>query len=205
MSNKKPLVQKVIPASLHSYFLVEKKNNNINVDRYSSPIKLHSCISGASTQLNNMADNLSKASSVYLDEEDYCPTKLMIKVPPTDKEQTIEVIEITNAGCLNIMSMLTKDLKVDPVILKNNNNLISCVITLFLKHHLCRIGDVQCKVVYPHYFPKQGSDLSLGKTPISCGSCVGFQDSMPPISARKQGINDSIGSNKRSCSEIPIK
>ena len=69
MNKNKPLVQSVIPASLPYYFTVE--NTTKDLTKPSKPSLISLDINTSKSIKATMTNNLSKSSSVQIDEDDH--------------------------------------------------------------------------------------------------------------------------------------
>ena len=141
-------------------------------------------------------NNISKTSLVHMDKDEVQDTKLVITVPPSDKEQTFELLNFTPAGCVSILNMLQHELGADPAVL-NNGTVISCVTTAIFCNHPHRVGDAHLRVVHPHSFPKRPNGNGYGDTPISCNSKNSFMPSRTPNGSRKRSFAEGLDVNKK--------
>ena len=141
-------------------------------------------------------NNNSKTSSVHMDDDEVQDTKLVITVPPSDEEQTFELLNFSQAGCVSILNMLQHELGADPSVL-NNGTVISCVTTAIFCNHPRRVGNAQLKVVNQHFFPKQSNGSVYSDTPILCNSKASFMPLRTPNSTRKCPLTKGLDFSKR--------
>ena len=93
MNTNKPLVQSVIPATLPYHF--SAVNTNRDLTKHSKTPLTSININTSDSIKEMMTDDLSKSSLVHIDDKDYQDTKLVIKVPASDKEQSYELLNFT--------------------------------------------------------------------------------------------------------------
>ena len=152
MSTNKNLVQSVIPATLPYHFSTEN-TTSIRKEHNITPLTVIN-ISASNSIADTMTDNnISKESSVHMDDKEYQDTKLLITVPASDKEQTFELLNFTPAGCVSVLNMLQHDLGTDPTVL-NNGPVISCVTTAIFCNHPPPRWERAIKSCKPTLFPQ---------------------------------------------------
>ena len=166
MSTNKNLVQSVIPATIPYHYSTENTNIKQHCNIPLSSININTPVAVEETMTD---DNISKTSSVHIDDENYKDTKLVITVPASDEDQSYELLNFTQAGCGSVINMLQHELGADPGVMANCP-VISCVTTAIFQNHPRCVGNAQLSVIHPHHFPEQSNGSVYGDTPILCNA-----------------------------------
>ena len=87
MSTNKNLVQSVIPATLPFHYSTENTNKKLT-QHCNIPLSSININTPVSVEETMTDDNISKTSSVHIDDENYKDSKLVITVPASDEDQS---------------------------------------------------------------------------------------------------------------------